>query len=79
MSHIRKLLSELRNRDTGSVRFDDLITLSRRYGIDVDNNGGSIHVFRHDAATQGVTIHKPHGGRDRLWPSDLKRFEGLLD
>jgi len=79
MSQLGKLLEDLRAYKTGSVAFDDLLVLSPRFGILVENNGGSGYTFSHDLAAQVVTIHRPHGRRERLSVSDLKRFEALID
>jgi len=69
-----KLLDAMRNNPR-DWRMEQLLTVARRFGVTVRNDGGSHHVFAHAAVSGIVTVpaHRP------IKPVYVRQFVALID
>ena len=74
MSAAEKTIEAMR-RNPLDWRIDDLLSLARKFGIEVRNDGGSHHVFSHAAVTDNVSIP----ARRPLKPVYVRKFVALID
>ncbi len=74
MNTAAKLLEAMRNNPR-DWRIEQLHALARQFGIVVRNDGGSHHVFSHDAVAETVCVpaHRP------IKPVYVRQFVALTD
>jgi predicted RNA binding protein YcfA (HicA-like mRNA interferase family) len=75
MAAFEKLLQRMRNNPRGNWTINNLLTISRRLGIEVRNSGGSHHVFSFPGIEEDVTVpfKRP------IKPVYIKKFLALVD
>jgi predicted RNA binding protein YcfA (HicA-like mRNA interferase family) len=75
MTAFEKLLQRMRNNPRGNWTINNLLTISRRLGIEARNNGGSHHVFSFPGIEEDVTVpfKRP------IKPVYIKKFLALVD
>jgi hypothetical protein len=74
MSTADKTLERMRSNPR-DWRIDDLLSVAKRYGIEVRNSGGSHHVFSADGIAESLCVpaHRP------IKPVYVKSFVSMID
>ncbi len=74
MNTATKLLEAMRNNPR-DWRIEQLQTLARQFGLAVRSEGGSHHVFSHEAVADVLSVpaHRP------IKPVYVRRFVALID
>lgn len=72
MSRRENLIAKMKN-SPGNIRFAEVDSLLRYEGFVLFNQRGS-HCTYHRADGRVLTIVKPHGGRKRCHPADIRRL-----
>ena len=74
MNTATKLLEAMRNNPR-DWRIEQLQTLARQFGLVVRSEGGSHHVFSHEAVAEVLSVpaHRP------IKPVYVRRFVALID
>lgn len=75
MNTTLKLLTAMRRSPAGDWQMSDLLSLAKRFGLDVRSTGGSHHVFSH--ARTGITLTVP--ARRPIKAIYIRQFVVLLD
>jgi len=70
-----KTLEKMRRNPQGDWTMDELLSISRRLGIEVRNSDGSHHVFSYPGIDEDVSV--PY--RRPIKPLYIKRFLALVD
>ena len=75
MNTALKLLQAMRRNPAGDWQMSDLLSLARRYGLNVRSTGGSHHVFSHVQLLDTLTVP----ARRPIKAIYIKQFLLLID
>lgn len=75
MNTTLKMLTAMRRNPVGDWQMSDLLSLAKRFGLDVRSTGGSHHVFSHVRTDTTLTVP----ARRPIKAIYIKQFLVLLD
>ena len=75
MNTTLKMLTAMRRNPVGDWQMSDLLSLAKRFGLDVRSTGGSHHVFSHVRTDATLTVP----ARRPIKAIYIKQFLVLLD